>query len=183
MKRLVTTLTLVATIATSTAALADPPWARHGYGGETYIDYARVMSVQPLYRSAYRPQQVCRDVPVGQEVYRDNGHQAAGTLLGAVIGGVLGNTIGKGDGRRAATVAGAVVGGAIGNRATAGSGREDVRTAYAERCRTRSVYAGDRVIGYDVTYRYRGDVYRTRMDHDPGRRLRVRVDDSVRPAE
>ncbi|RAP59424.1 glycine zipper 2TM domain-containing protein [Oleiagrimonas sp. MCCC 1A03011] len=182
MKRLVTTLTLVTAIAASTSALANPPWARHGYGHESYIDYARVTSVRPLYRHAYRPQRVCRDVPVGREVYRDNGHQAAGTLLGAVIGGVLGNTVGKGDGRKAATVVGAVVGGAIGNRASAG-GRDEVRTAYARRCHTRSVYAGDRVVAYNVTYRYRGDIYRTRMDHDPGRRLRVRVDDRVRPAE
>ena len=37
----------------------------------------------------------------------------------------------------------------------------------------------DRVIGYNVTYRYAGRNYRTRMDHHPGRTIRVRVD--VRP--
>ncbi|NVK39632.1 MAG: hypothetical protein HWE39_00185 [Oceanospirillaceae bacterium] len=32
------------------------------------------------------------------------------------------------------------------------------------------------VIGYEVSYRYRGRVYHTRTDHRPGKRIRVRVD-------
>ena len=49
-----------------------------------------------------------------------------------------------------------------------------------ERCRTETSYRdSDRVLGYEVTYRYGGREYTTRMDHDPGDRMRVRVD--VRP--
>ncbi len=38
----------------------------------------------------------------------------------------------------------------------------------------------ERIDGYDVVYRYRGQKYATRLPYDPGRELRVRVD--VRPA-
>jgi len=38
-----------------------------------------------------------------------------------------------------------------------------------------------RIMGYDVEYRYRGEVYLSRLNYDPGERLRVRV--SVSPAD
>jgi uncharacterized protein YcfJ len=38
-----------------------------------------------------------------------------------------------------------------------------------------------RIAGYDVEYRYRGEVYVSRLNYDPGERLRVRV--SVSPAD
>src|SRR5699024_1084766 len=100
--------------------------------------------------------------------------------LGAVVGGVLGSTVGKGDGRRAATVAGAVAGGAIGN----GVGRrgDHVQQDSVTRCQpVRNVSTERRIVGYDVEYRYRGQTYMSRMDYDPGERLRVRV--SVTPAD
>ena len=49
-------------------------------------------------------------------------------------------------------------------------------------CRVVEVEREDRrVAGYDVEYRYRGEVYLSRLDYDPGERLRVRV--SVEPIE
>jgi uncharacterized protein YcfJ len=41
------------------------------------------------------------------------------------------------------------------------------------------------VLGYDVTYRYGGRMHTTHMDHDPGDRLRVRVnyDYTITPSE
>jgi uncharacterized protein YcfJ len=43
-----------------------------------------------------------------------------------------------------------------------------------------------RVVAYDVEYTYKGDTYMSRLDHDPGNRLRVRVsvvpDDRARPS-
>jgi hypothetical protein len=55
-----------------------------------------------------------------------------------------------------------------------------------ERCRTTTNYRDtDRVLGYEVTYRYNGREYTTRMDHDPGDRMRVRVnyDYTITPSE
>jgi uncharacterized protein YcfJ len=40
-------------------------------------------------------------------------------------------------------------------------------------------YEEQRVVGYNVTYRYAGRNYHTVTDHHPGRTIRVRVD--VRP--
>jgi len=51
------------------------------------------------------------------------------------------------------------------------------RTTYEQRCRTvDDVRYDERVEGYDVTYRYNGRTYTTRMPYDPGNRLPVRVD-------
>ena len=55
-----------------------------------------------------------------------------------------------------------------------------------QKCRTETNWRStDRVLGYEVTYRYGGREYTTRMDHDPGDRLRVRVnyDYSIQPEE
>jgi hypothetical protein len=44
-------------------------------------------------------------------------------------------------------------------------------------CRTRTAQVETRqVVGYDVVYTYRGQDYHDRMDHDPGRSVRIRVD-------
>lgn len=55
-----------------------------------------------------------------------------------------------------------------------------------QHCRTTTNWRDtDRIMGYDVTYRYGGREYTTHMDHDPGARLRVRVnyDYSIVPEE
>lgn len=185
MKRFAIATALIAIFATSSAAVAGSPWARgdhHGYRG--HVAHARVISVRPIVRPVVERRRVCRSYRDG---YRagDDSRRAAGTLLGAVIGGALGNTIGKGDGRAAATVAGAVIGGAIGNRASVGDDRgyADARPAYHRRCGMRTLRAGRRVVAYAVTYRYHGRYFHTRMDHDPGRRVRVHVGRRVRLAE
>ena len=144
------------------------------------VVWADVLRVDPIYDSVRTssPREVCDEVPV--EYRSDNGSQAAGTVLGAIVGGVLGSTVGKGDGRRAATVAGAVVGGAVGNNV----GRRETQYygGVERRCRMVDEVAEQRrLIAYDVQYRYRGDVYMSRLDHDPGDRVRVRV--SIEPVE
>ncbi|MET0225780.1 MAG: glycine zipper 2TM domain-containing protein [Dokdonella sp.] len=144
------------------------------------VAWADVLRVDPIYDRVQTsaPREECDDVPVERHV--DNGNKAAGTVLGAIVGGVLGSTVGKGDGRKAATVAGAVVGGAVGNNVA-----QDGSSYYQgseRRCRTvRDVAEERRVVAYDVQYRYRGDVYMSRLNYDPGDRLRVRV--SIEPAE
>lgn len=45
-------------------------------------------------------------------------------------------------------------------------------------CETRTANLPMRqVIGYDVVYTYRGEDYHDRLDHDPGRSVRIHVDD------
>jgi len=150
-------------------------------------DYAQVLRADPIYeRVVYtEPQDQCDDDSAYERIgpQRSSGGSTGGTILGAVVGGVLGNQIGKGDGRKAATVGGAVIGGVIGNRAgrSGGSdsyGGEVVRPG----CRTVAVEREEHnLIGYDVEYRYKGDVYVSRLERDPGSQVRVRV--AVSPVE
>jgi uncharacterized protein YcfJ len=140
-----------------------------------WADVLRADPVQGITRTEV-PRQECYDQPV---VRHDPGNSTAGTVLGAVIGGVLGHTVGKGDGRTAATVVGAVAGGAVGNRVSDHGG--DYQSTQT-RCReVSSMSEQRRIIGYDVEYRYRGEVYTSRLNYDPGERLRVRV--QVDPAD
>lgn len=70
-------------------------------------------------------------------------------------------------------------------RVTVGGGYQKLSDG-GERCRTETTYRDtDRVLGYEVTYRYGGREYPTRTDHDPGNRMRVRVnyDYTVTPGD
>jgi len=160
-----------------------PPGAGAGPGadgGSAHFGWADVLRVDPVYGVARTevPRQECYDQTVVQQ--EPSHGSAAGTILGAVVGGVLGNTIGKGDGRKAATVVGAVAGGAVGNSVSRSPGGEYQSTQTT--CRqVSSVSEQRRIMGYDVEYRYRGEVYMSRLNYDPGERLRVRV--SVAPAD
>lgn len=146
--------------------------------GQVSFGWADVLRAQPVYEvvRVQRPTEICED-EVYYERQRGSG-STSGTLLGAVVGGALGNQVGRGSGRTAATVAGAVVGGAVGNEMTRGPDQE--RRSVATRCRiVETVTEEERLLGYDVEYRYRDEVFFTRMDQHPGDRIRVRV--SVTP--
>ncbi len=140
-----------------------------------WADVLRADPVQGVTRTE-QPRQECYEQPV---VRHQGGNTAVGTVLGAVVGGVLGNTVGKGDGRRAATVVGAVAGGAVGNRVSDRGG--DYESSQTQCRQVSTVSEQRRIIGYDVEYRYRGEVYTSRLTYDPGERLRVRV--RVDPAD
>ncbi len=148
-----------------------------GSDGNTHYGWADVLRADPVQGVTRTnvPRQECYDQQV---VRHEGGNSTAGTVLGAVIGGVMGNAVGKGDGRKAATVVGAVAGGAVGNRASQGRDYETTQTQCRE---VNAVSEQRRIIGYDVEYRYRGEVYMSRRDYDPGERLRVRV--SVTPVD
>jgi uncharacterized protein YcfJ len=145
------------------------------------LAWADVLRVDPVYDEVAdsRPREECYEEEVGGR-HDTRGNNTAGTVIGAIVGGALGNQVGKGDGRKAATVAGALIGGAIGNDSARRDDRyyNDTQT----RCRTISErYSERRIVGYDVQYRYRGDVFMSHLDYDPGERMRVRV--SIAPAE
>lgn len=149
------------------------------------FDYARVISAEPIisFVQVNKPVRECyEDV----EYYRSREHvrgAGANTVVGAIVGGVIGHQFGSGRGNDAATVAGTLIGAAIANdSAHRRNGYRTVRHSRpVQRCHTtmRS-HQEERIDGYRVTYRYKGQTYRTRMPYDPGRELRVRVD--IRPA-
>jgi uncharacterized protein YcfJ len=147
--------------------------------------YADVLRVDPVFRTTVvrEPREECREEPVTYRE-RSGGDATGGTVLGAIIGGAIGNKVGSGDGRRAATVAGAVIGGAIGHDIDKNNGSQPGREyrGVRENCRVVDVESERReVAGYDVEYRYRGEMFMSRLNYDPGERLRIRV--AITPVE
>lgn len=162
--------------------IAAPALAeRHG----AQYDYARVISSQPIkrYVTVRVPVRECREETRYYEVSRASPATGVATIFGAVVGGVVGHQFGSGRGNDAATVAGSLIGAAVGNNAARRAHAYETVT-YAEpvqHCRTAvREQREERIEGYHVVYKYRGQTYATRMPYDPGRELRVLVD--VRPA-
>jgi uncharacterized protein YcfJ len=138
--------------------------------------YAQVVSVVPVSQDVSTPQQVCHDVVVSHTVPPKDHHQIAGTVIGAVTGGLLGHMIGGGKGNALATAAGAIGGGYAGKKIEESHQHENVQSEVVHRCST-VANTSSNIVGYDVTYVYNGVTRTTRMDHDPGNR--VKVDQSV----
>ena len=159
----------------------------------THYGWADVLRVDPVYDQASAagtsaPHEECYEEQVIPPQADDTGSskRTGATVFGAIIGGLIGNRFGKGDGRKAATAAGAVAGGIVGNNLAANSDvpPPPVDSGYTTQRHCRQVDSGKpqrRIIGYDIEYRYRGEIYMARTNYDPGDRMRVRV--SVMPAE
>ncbi|MFV2089432.1 MAG: glycine zipper 2TM domain-containing protein [Pseudomonadales bacterium] len=152
----------------------------------TSVDRARVVGVEPVYRTfEYSvPVQECRlvEMPVRFETGESHGRSFTGPIVGAIIGGAIGNAVGHNKtNKKVGTVVGAVLGGSIGrdisrSRDRGYHERRAVSYETEEVCET--VYETEQrreLDGYDVTYRYAGQTHTTRMEHDPGKYVRVRV--------
>lgn len=150
----------------------------------TFVDRARVHSVQPQYEVVQAPRQECtsqlvQDAP--QPVAGSPG--LAGTVIGGVAGGILGHQVGRGNGNTAATAAGAIVGAIAGNSIQRGMQQPQYVQApprEVQNCHT-VMDQQQRLVGYRVTYEYRGNQYTTVMHEQPGNSLPVRV--SLTPLE
>lgn len=160
-------------------ASADHGYRRHHHHDHSYStydaydhgDYGRVIDARPIYRQVAIevPSESCRVRTVARE--SRNGDSFAGTVVGGLVGAAIGHELG--NGRGSATAVGGLIGASIGN--DAGSSRS-VRYRDEEVCRThyRTEYE-QRIIGYDVSYKYNGRVYQTRTDRHPGDRIAISV--------
>ena len=102
--------------------------------------------------------------------------------MGGLIGGAIGHNLGHGRGRGLATVAGTIIGASVADDAAHAHEHGGYYTDNQRHCRvSHETVTEERILGYDVTYRYRGETYTTRMNRDPGDRLAVRV--RVEPIE
>jgi uncharacterized protein YcfJ len=138
--------------------------------------YATVIGTEPVRETATTstPREICEDVTVEERLPERDGN-VGGTVAGAVIGGLIGNQIGDGNGRKAATSSRTVAwnvtyrgpDGRIGSLRTERKPGERIALGSEER-----------VVGYDVTYRWRGELHRLRTETPPGPRLPV-VDGQV----
>jgi len=176
---LLQTLSVLALATTlSQASWADEEHRRHHRHEEADDgNFAEVVQVMPIKEQVEvrTPHRECREEEVSEGGSNGNG----GAVVGAVAGGLLGHAAGHNtESRKLDTVVGAIGGAIVGKELSKSEGT----TTTEERCNTRrSVDYEERTVGYDVTYRYFGRDYHTRMDHDPGDRIRVVVD--VHPAE
>lgn len=132
----------------------------------SFADTARVLSVSPVYSEQRIPSQQCRQELVNATPSNATGDQ----IFGGILGGLLGSRFGRGSGRVAASAAGAITGAVIGDKfADNGDG---------ERWETRCTPVERRqqvISGYDVRYRYAGQVMRATLPYDPGDSLPVQV--------
>jgi len=179
------TLSLAAALALAgTAHAQQPPPGGYPTRESVNFGYADVLRADPVYETVRfrEPREECYDEQVVRRE-RGGGDPTGGTVLGAIIGGVVGNQVGSGSGRKAATAAGAIIGGGVGHRVDSTNGGPDREYRDVERrCRMVETEREERrVNGYDVEYRYKGDVYMSRLDYDPGNKLRIRV--AIAPAD
>lgn len=178
---------VLATALTAAPALADR--------GNISYDYATVIESQPIIRivKVSTPREECWEETVAyrdrdrgyHDDYRRRDH-GLGTVLGGVVGGAIGNAVGHSKkNKQVGAVVGAVVGATIGNAMTQTARAENRRrhddyqvTSYGteEICEiVHDYHEEERIIGYDVRYRYNDETYATRMDEDPGDTIKVRL--------
>ena len=183
MNKTILAIAVTTSLAITTAAEASPKW-RHQTEG-SYWAHARVINVEPVIRQVEisTPNRQCWQEEVRHPVTVQYGpSRASSTLVGAIIGGVIGNQFGGGSGKKLATAAGTMLGASLGSDAA--RAREHYttydRVSEETRCTTNVEYhTEERIEGYDVTYRYHGETFTTRMPYHPGKKLRLRV--SVMP--
>jgi len=148
--------------------------------GNVSYDYATVIDADPIVKivKISTPREECWEEEV---VYRDRYERrdsSIGPVLGGVIGGALGNAVGhKKKNKQVGAVVGAVLGATLG-KAVADSNRsgETVSRGTEERCKVYHDYREEeRIIGYQVRYRYNDETYSTRTDTDPGDTIKIRL--------
>tara|TARA_R110001583_G_scaffold51161_11_gene159798 strand:+ start:32274 stop:32858 length:585 start_codon:yes stop_codon:yes gene_type:complete len=193
MNKLILPTLIISLVATSTS------WAKGGHHDKS--QWAKVTRVEPVIQSVkhHIPQETCWNEPVRQTTQRHTSHRNsthsnndafAGTIVGGIIGGVIGHKIGHNKGNKNfGTVLGAVVGASVGNglsnqHRSVSRSHSEPRHQPSHRTErycdvVTTVRYREKVVGYDVWYRYHGEQYHTRMDNHPGERIRVRV--NVRP--
>jgi uncharacterized protein YcfJ len=149
------------------ALICMPVWAGNKHGG---YDKAKVVHAVPVYETVRFPvnEQVCWD----EQVWQRRRTSAVPVIVGAVIGGVVGHELSHGNAQPVATVAGAAIGGTVGYQ-VARNGRYPV---VQTRCEVqRNWRTEQRIVAWDVTYKYRGTRYTTRTLEQPGKHIMVQV--------
>lgn len=137
------------------------------------IKRARVIDVDPVYRNGrVQPSsyEQCWDEP--RRVSRSD--RRAGSLLGAVVGGVIGYKVGgkHRHNRRSGAAVGAVLGSALGKNVASNKHRN---SRHCETVYSRDDYGSRDIVGYNVTYKYKGKRFETFTNYRPGRYIDLRV--------
>ena len=164
-----------------TLAMTPFSWAKPSHHAKSR--WAKVTNVEPIMRTIEHrvPHKECWNEKVR---YRESNHHdrsLTGTVLGGIVGGAIGNKIGHNrTNKKIGTVVGAVLGASVGHDLSSQRhSRSRGRTTYSSErhCEVRhEVTYEEQVVGYNVWYRYQHNEYKTRMDHRPGKKIKIRVD-------
>ena len=138
-----------------------------GYKALTKPKFAEVVAVKELTETVVTPREHCEDVQVQHQAPVKDERRIAGTVVGGLAGGLLGSVVGGGNGKALATVAGAAAGGYAGNQVQKNMQKKDVVTTSEHRCKTLNEKS-QKVVGYNVTYRFDGKDGTVRMPFKPG---------------
>ena len=149
-----------------------------------YGNYARVTQVTPIYETyaVREPYRECHleERTIEPRKYRHRNTSTTPTIIGALIGGAIGNELGHNkSNKRVGAVAGAILGGSIANDFLKRQPRHQHRnyTTTEKVCTTHhKVRHEKQLTGYDVNYKYHGQLYSTVMNTRPGDKIRVAVD-------
>lgn len=154
---------------------------RQSHRDDSHVHYAKVVHVEPIYKTiqvAY-PEQVCWNEEISKPIKRRVSNTSPEAMIvGGIIGGVIGHELGKNHNQRISTVAGALIGTAIASEANAQYYRTgEYRIEHRQYCQVENRYRTEQHLkGYHVTYRYKGELYTTRMKQPPGKRIPVNVE-------
>lgn len=167
-----------------------PVWAghydRYPQPRDNY-KFAKVVSAQPVFETIRIPERhrVCRDQVVQRRVAE---HRSPGpAIFGAIVGGVIGNKLSHGHrnkhgyghhgNRAAATIAGATIGGVIGHEIQYNRYPPRYYSEIAQVCNVETSWrTEEQIVAWDVSWKYHGRIYHSRMAERPGDRIRIRVD-------
>jgi uncharacterized protein YcfJ len=158
------------------SVLAVGAWPSMAVAEAVREAWADVIRAEPVRQEVRIPEesevcwdeQVLRLVPARRSV--------APKLLGAVIGGVIGHQFGGGSGQDLMTAAGAVLGASVAADQQYSKYPDRYYPSTEQRCQTRTNWRlEDRIVAWDVTYEFNGEVYQSRLSVAPGDRIRVRV--------
>lgn len=173
------------------------------YNNSAY-DHAKVVGVDPIFETyqVNDPVEECWDEKIPKKAHYRNDRRHGGSnysrtpeILGGLIGAVLGNQVGNGRGKKVATVAGAVLGASVGRDVKHRNrdrnyrdhrserrgdydrgGYQNSRYEVVQRCELRDNYTTkQRVVAYNVAYKYRGNVFHTEMQYEPSDEIKVKV--------
>lgn len=142
---------------------------QYNHSQQEYIyDYAKVRSVTPILETIeHRAPKQCHYQPAA----RSHRKSATPAILGTIIGAAIGNELGhKKNNKRIGAIAGGILGGSIG----ADIGRKN-RQQGGEYCDHYNIEYEQVVVGYDISYRYRGQTYYATTKQHPGRKIQIRL--------
>jgi len=138
-------------------------------------DYATVLDAEPVLKSVrvVTPVEEC-----WQERVRDRGHDdGVGLVVGAFVGGALGHAVGHHKkNKKVGAVLGSILGATVGNAVSAQKNHRKRHYRMEEFCEiVEQSHYEERIIGYDVRYRYNNSTYNARMGTNPGDTIKVRI--------